>query len=54
MTMGEAMAVDPVIARMPRGGPTASWLDRRLQTDALEYAVRAAGKTLEPMESHQS
>ncbi|MDT5357603.1 MAG: hypothetical protein QOJ56_6135, partial [Mycobacterium sp.] len=29
--------VDPVIARMPRGGPGASWLDRRLQTDALEY-----------------
>jgi SAM-dependent methyltransferase len=32
--------VDPVIARMPRGGPGASWLDRRLQTDALEYTDR--------------
>ena len=38
--MGEAMAMDPVIAQMPRGGPTASWLDRRLQTDALEYTDR--------------
>jgi SAM-dependent methyltransferase len=40
MTMGEAMTVDPVIAQMPRGGPNASWLDRRLQTDALEYTDR--------------
>jgi hypothetical protein len=38
--MGEAMTVDPVIAQMPRGGPNASWLDRRLQTDALEYTDR--------------
>jgi|SRR5829696_1863429 len=38
--MGEAIAVDPVIAQMPRGGPDASWLDRRLQTDALEYTDR--------------
>jgi SAM-dependent methyltransferase len=38
--MGEVVAVDPVIARMPRGGPSASWLDRRLQTDALEYTDR--------------
>src|SRR5918997_4049399 len=38
--MGEAIAVDPVIERMPRGGPKASWLDRRLQTDMLEYTVR--------------
>ena len=28
------------IADMPRGGPKASWLDRRLQTDALEYTDR--------------
>ncbi|MDV3129209.1 class I SAM-dependent methyltransferase [Mycobacterium sp. 21AC1] len=28
------------IARMPRGGPDASWLDRRLQTDRLEYLDR--------------
>ena len=38
--MSEAMAVDPSVAQMPRGGPTASWLDRRLQTDALEYTDR--------------
>jgi hypothetical protein len=36
----EAMAVDPVITQMPRGGPKASWLDRRLQTDVLEYTDR--------------
>jgi SAM-dependent methyltransferase len=29
-----------VIADMPRGGPDASWLDRRLQTDLLEYTDR--------------
>lgn len=28
------------IAEMPRGGPRASWLDRRLQTDVLEYTDR--------------
>lgn len=28
------------IASMPRGGPDASWLDRRLQTDRLEYLDR--------------
>lgn len=28
------------IARMPRGGPDASWLDRRLQTNRLEYLDR--------------
>ncbi|MCA2244797.1 class I SAM-dependent methyltransferase [Mycobacterium sp. WUMAC-067] len=40
--MGEAKAtaVDPAIAGMPRGGPNASWLDRRLQTGALEYTDR--------------
>ena len=38
--MGEAMELDPAMARMPRGGPHASWLDRRLQTDALEYTDR--------------
>ena len=38
--MADAVEVDPVIARMPRGGPTASWLDRQLQTDVLEYTDR--------------
>jgi SAM-dependent methyltransferase len=38
--MVETTAVDPAIAGMPRGGPNASWLDRRLQTDALEYTDR--------------
>lgn len=38
LMMGEAITVDPVIAQMPRGGPDASWLDRRLQTDALELS----------------
>ncbi len=28
------------IEAMPRGGPDASWLDRRLQTDRLEYLDR--------------
>ncbi len=28
------------ISRMPRGGPDASWLDRRLQTSRLEYLDR--------------
>jgi SAM-dependent methyltransferase len=28
------------IDQMPRGGPDASWLDRRLQTEALEYTDR--------------
>ena len=28
------------IVRMPRGGPDASWLDRRLRTDRLEYLDR--------------
>jgi ubiquinone/menaquinone biosynthesis C-methylase UbiE len=28
------------VATMPRGGPDASWLDRRLQTDRLEYLDR--------------
>ncbi|ORA11407.1 class I SAM-dependent methyltransferase [Mycobacterium arosiense] len=28
------------IATMPRGGPDASWLDRRLRTDRLEYLDR--------------
>jgi ubiquinone/menaquinone biosynthesis C-methylase UbiE len=28
------------IDRMPRGGPNASWLDRRLETDCLEYLDR--------------
>jgi ubiquinone/menaquinone biosynthesis C-methylase UbiE len=31
---------DQAIATMPRGGPDASWLDRRFETDALEYLDR--------------
>ncbi|GAB4600493.1 class I SAM-dependent methyltransferase [Mycobacterium avium] len=38
--MSEALTVDPAIASMPRGGPDASWLDRRLQTEKLEYTDR--------------
>lgn len=38
--MGAADVVDQAIATLPRGGPEASWLDRRLQTDALEYLDR--------------
>lgn len=38
--MGEAIAVDPGIASMPRGGPDASRLDRWLQTEELEYTDR--------------
>ncbi|MGH3726046.1 MAG: class I SAM-dependent methyltransferase [Mycobacterium sp.] len=38
--MSELGTVDPSIAAMPRGGPTASWLDRRLQTDELEFTDR--------------
>jgi ubiquinone/menaquinone biosynthesis C-methylase UbiE len=38
--MSETTAVDPAISEMPRGGPNASWLDRGLQTDALEYTDR--------------
>lgn len=35
------MAHSPsAIARMPRGGPDASWLNRRFQTDMLEYTDR--------------
>src|ERR1700694_576613 len=37
------MPTDPAaidIDRMPRGGPDASWLDRRPQTDRLEYVYR--------------
>lgn len=38
--MTEIHAIDPEIAGMPRGGWDASWLDRRLQTDELEYLDR--------------
>jgi SAM-dependent methyltransferase len=38
--MGETDAPDRMIASMPRGGPEASWLDRRFQTDELEYLDR--------------
>lgn len=30
----------PTVATMPRGGPDASWLDRKLQTERLEYLDR--------------
>ncbi|MCH9666293.1 MAG: class I SAM-dependent methyltransferase [Actinomycetia bacterium] len=38
--MSAADVLDHTIARMPRGGPDASWLDRRFQTDTLEYLDR--------------
>lgn len=38
--MGDADAPVRGVATMPRGGPDASWLDRRFQTDALEYLDR--------------
>ena len=38
--MGAADAPVRGITTMPRGGPNASWLDRRFQTDALEYLDR--------------
>lgn len=33
------------ISSMPRGGPNASWLDRRLQTDRLEYLTAMTSMT---------
>jgi ubiquinone/menaquinone biosynthesis C-methylase UbiE len=38
--MATTDTLDRGIATMPRGGPDASWLDRRFQTDALEYLDR--------------
>jgi ubiquinone/menaquinone biosynthesis C-methylase UbiE len=39
--MGTTKTLDQAaIATMPRGGPDASWLDRRFETDALEYLDR--------------
>lgn len=38
--MGDADASGRMIALMPRGGPAASWLDRRFQTEELEYLDR--------------
>ncbi|MEU7139862.1 class I SAM-dependent methyltransferase [Nocardia sp. NPDC046473] len=38
MTEQQSCVVD--IETMPRGGPSASWLDRRMQTDVLEYIDR--------------
>ncbi|MEV6554148.1 class I SAM-dependent methyltransferase [Nocardia sp. NPDC051756] len=38
MTEQRSRALD--IGTMPRGGPNASWLDRRMQTDVLEYIDR--------------
>ena len=38
--MATTDALDHAIATMPRGGPDASWLDRRFETDQLEYLDR--------------
>lgn len=38
--MNNLLTPSEAIATMPRGGPDASWLDRLLQTDALEYTDR--------------
>jgi ubiquinone/menaquinone biosynthesis C-methylase UbiE len=38
--MADADVRNRAIETMPRGGPEASWLDRRLQTDRLEYLDR--------------
>jgi SAM-dependent methyltransferase len=38
--MATADELEQAIATMPRGGPDASWLNRRFQTDALEYLDR--------------
>ena len=38
--MTGATTVDERIATMPRGGPDATWLDRRLQTETPEYTDR--------------
>ncbi|CQD14716.1 type 11 methyltransferase [Mycobacterium lentiflavum] len=38
--MGTANVLEQAIETMPRGGPEATWLDRRFQTDALEYLDR--------------
>lgn len=38
--IGRRAASTVEIHSMPRGGPDASWLDRRLQTDGLEYTDR--------------
>ncbi|MFI6047151.1 class I SAM-dependent methyltransferase [Nocardia sp. NPDC051321] len=38
MSEQQSYVVD--IETMPRGGPNASWLDRRMQTDVLEYIDR--------------
>lgn len=38
--MDDSASADFAVATMPRGGPNASWLDRRLQTDIPEYTDR--------------
>jgi ubiquinone/menaquinone biosynthesis C-methylase UbiE len=38
--MATTDTLDGAIATMPRGGPDASWLDRRFETNALEYLDR--------------
>src|SRR6201993_2067894 len=40
MPSADEKGMDEAIATSPGGGPEASWLDRRLQTDALEYLDR--------------
>jgi len=39
MMVGMDMTTGDIV-RMPRGGPDASWLDRKLRTDRLEYLDR--------------
>ncbi|OBI14118.1 class I SAM-dependent methyltransferase [Mycobacterium sp. E2497] len=38
--MAKEKVSDGSVATMPRGGPDASWLDRLIETDALEYLDR--------------
>jgi SAM-dependent methyltransferase len=40
LNQASGQASGQAIATMPRGGPDASWLDRRFQTSALEYLDR--------------
>jgi hypothetical protein len=43
VSMDEVVVVDPVMAKMPRGGPNASWLDQmRTRTRQHERNARTA------------
>lgn len=46
--MGQMVSEILDIDNMPRGGPDASWLDRRLRTDRLEYLDRDDVDDLKP------